>query len=77
MGALENVRAEAAGAEGTERLQDGHHIMMMKEHDPNTGSVSDYYAISHNVEGGKTVGGGGPFLPSIQTAHHDPVIKGR
>ena len=75
MGALENVRAEVAGAEGTARLQDGHHIMNLMEHDPNTGEVTKAYAVSHNVEDGKTAHSSAGFIPSIQNAHYDNYIN--
>lgn len=77
MGALENVRSEVAGAEGTARLQEGHHILRLMEHDPNEGGRAKHvYSISHTVKDGKTAHGGGAFIPSLETAHYDNVIKG-
>lgn len=77
MGALENLRGEAAGAEGTDRLQDGHHMVRLMEHDPSKGGDAQHiYSISHTVEQGKTAAGRGGFIPNMGNAHHDNVIKG-
>jgi hypothetical protein len=77
MEALENVRAEASGAEGTARLENGHHMVRLMEHDPNEGGGAKHvYSISHTVEEGKTAHSGGGFIPSMQNAHTDNYIKG-
>lgn len=78
MEALENVRSEAAGAEGTNRLEDGHHMVRLMEHDPNEGGGAKHvYSISHTVEQGKTAAGRGGFIPSMQNAHTDDYLKGK